>query len=156
MGRESSNYNYRPSKDRKSQFVAVLSTFNAERVVGLADIEGATYYVIRGDDYWIDLEVREPNEKGYIVASVRIAVCNPLSIESTMRRFFSELFAKCSGRLIDRDAREEFVSIDDMDWSKMWAAHIARRTTFQNIYGEFDAPISGGYVFKYMREVLGR
>ncbi len=158
MGLESDLYYYQPASEGTHELSAVLERVGAERTV---NVEASPYYVLRGPDYWIDIQTGMPSEGLYPSAFIRVALTNPPMVLNVLKDLFSALLASGGGYIEDRNKNvfdvthqsgHQYRQIDEGTWQSIRAAFETRRTQFQQHFGNFVAPISGDDVFEYIRQ----
>src|SRR3977135_3610147 len=83
MGVESANYVYVPTRESADLLAGTLNILGARMVDN--DNELIVQWVLRGNDYWIDVEVMCAGGLTYPSASIRVALCNPAGVALALR-----------------------------------------------------------------------
>jgi hypothetical protein len=150
MGVESANYQYVPTRESAELLAGTLDILGAWLVDD--DNERIVQYVLRGNDYWIDVEVMCAGGLTYPSASIRVALCNPPGVALALRNLLETLLKRGAGYIIDRPGDRKFRAIDDETWQQLWEAYELKRVDFRQHFGGFEAAVSGADVFRIIRE----
>lgn len=144
MGVESAVYRYVPASGESALLREALIEAGAEVV---KDDE----LVLRGPSHWIDVQLDRPAPS----VGLRVAFSNPVGVAGELRRVLAILSGTGRGEVVDPATRARIPSDDDTQIGELLAAFERRREAFQRDYGPFEASVSGGDVFRLMRERRG-
>lgn len=124
MGVGDINHWYRPDPDRADRVVPVLRALGAEKGLGPPwlrhgwdELPGPSpsYFVIKGPDHWVDLEMNPSSEDGAVWLSIRVALCNSSAAVEVVIGLCAVLLAEAGGSL-RQDAfflREPLITVLD-------------------------------------------
>ncbi|MBN6039066.1 hypothetical protein [Amycolatopsis sp. 195334CR] len=151
MGVESANYWYVAGEEVAIE--AILRELGAEQPVDQRVVE----YVLRDEDHWIDVQIQDRLPASPPSAWIRIALTNPLSVESRLRGLAETLLHQGGGTVVDMDSRRRLSGVtggkvNDAEWSELWSAYLGKRSVFRQYYGTLEAAISGAAVFATLRD----
>jgi hypothetical protein len=151
MGFESANYHYVPGCAGVRELTDLLLRAWAKP---LPRASGTfVYYVLRGPEHWIDIQVGAFSVAQGPSASIRVALPNPLPVLGALSKLFTLLLAEGEGYIIDKESKRTFTRINDSNWQIIESTYKARRALFQQYFGDFAAPISGEDVFAYVEKL---
>lgn len=141
MGVESAVYRAVPAAGTSAPYVSALVDAGAER-------RGEGRLVLRGQRYWIDMEVDVPAPS----VGLRVSFSNPTDVVSQIRRVFDALAYAGNGEVVDPTAKRRFSVEDATKVDELLADYVRRREVFQRDFGPFEAAVSADDVFRLMRE----
>lgn len=134
-------YRVVPAAGTSEPYVSALLDAGAER-------PGEGRLVLRGQRYWIDVEV----DVSAPSVGLRVSFSNPADVVSEIRRVFSVLARVGVGDVFDPTAKRRFSVEDATEVEELLAGYVRRRETFQRDFGPFEAAVSADDVFRLMRE----
>src|SRR6187402_980022 len=99
MGVESANYMYALSQD-DCDVGKTLEELGA--VKQTADSDRFDYWVLKGEQYWIDFQFGSFSAQRAL--SIRVALCNPVDVLIELRNVLEVLSERCAGILLDKQS----------------------------------------------------
>lgn len=149
MGLESANYLLSP-RDGVEHVPTVLASLGAEQ---RTPFPGSDFprWVLRTGHSWIDVMLGNMGPEQKSAISIRMALSNPVAAHSELRRLLSALLEQAPGKLLDKQTRRSYASLDDASWREIEDALSNKRIEFQRNFGPFEAAISGEDVFPTLR-----
>lgn len=151
MGAAAFNYVYVAPRECGGEAVTIVR----EMATHTLGVQGRyEYFEMRGDRYWIDLEVLRSvdDDRTRTQVSLRLALSNPPEVEGELRKLIAALLERCGGRIVTNQPRDRFAGFEGDEWERLWKRFTDKQAWFREGYGHFDAAISAADLFSYMRE----
>jgi hypothetical protein len=149
MGLESANYVVVPNAG-VAGVDEVLASLGAER---RTPFPGSDFprWVLRSDNYWIDVMVGDLGPERKPGVSIRIALCNPIEAHAQLRDLMLALLESMPGVIFDKQTRRSHNGMSEETWRGLEGALSEKRAEFQRHFGPFEAAISGEDVFSKLK-----
>lgn len=144
MGMESANYVFRPEASG-----ADLDTVLRQHGARPAPEGRDGHFVLRDDDYWIDVQTRGPN----FALSFRVALINPRAVLPQLRSLLAALMDVAGGQVFDVDGDLRLDELTDEAWSEVERHFLARQSEFQDFFGPVTAAVSADSVFDFITSI---
>lgn len=151
MGLESANFLYSATVDISMS--ELLLSLEAEGPFG----QRFNQYVLRDNDYWIDVEIQKITPGFPPSVWIRVALTNPLQVEHELRALVEALLRNAGGSLVNMDGRKRLTGLsnnelNEEEWRDLWVSYLEKRAVFRQYYGALEAAISGDVVFATIRD----
>lgn len=146
MGLESATYSYRIPSEAIGELRSLILALGG-RSRQPDESNDVQDFVLADKDYWIDLRIlRSPAIPEQASLFVRVALCNPVKVESMLVHLVQELMKRVPGVLVDSWSGERWNSAGELD--ELLTKYRLRKEEFKRYFGDFQAAVSGDGVFE--------